>query len=313
MPRKRQPRRARDRLRDAPPPARRARRRSDGRRRRSRPARRSMTPAARAAAPMWRTVAASSASTPIFAFLASRGEACELLLADDLVGDEHVANAGGDERLGLADLLAADADRAALDLRVRDVRALVRLRVRAQRDAAAAHGVGHQVEVALERVEVDDERRRVDVLDGVAGTGGKVLHRADRNPRAFRAPSANERAACRSIYFATRRFGRGELTVDDVRDLEELRAVDIAGDRVAAVVVDPVEHADAVLDRVAERGLAGAGRLLAHLQRQALLVGVLVHEQRRRLLVAGDEPAADQRVADAVEIRRMHAGSPAAW
>ena len=46
--------------------------------------------------------------------------------------------------------------------------------VRAQRDARAAHGVRHQVEVALERVEVDDERRSVDVVDGVAGAGGQA-------------------------------------------------------------------------------------------------------------------------------------------
>ncbi len=83
---------------------------------------------------------------------------------------------GGDERLGFVDLLAADADRAARDLRLRDVRALVRLRVRPQRDAGAAHGVRHQVEVALEGVEVDDERGRVDVGGSVADAGGKTLH-----------------------------------------------------------------------------------------------------------------------------------------
>jgi hypothetical protein len=43
--------------------------------------------------------------------LRHRREPRELRLADDLVGDEHVANAGGDERFGFADLLAADADR----------------------------------------------------------------------------------------------------------------------------------------------------------------------------------------------------------
>ena len=51
---------------------------------------------------------------------------------DDFVGDEHVAYAGIDERDRLVGLLAADADRAPLDLRARDRRALVRLRVRAQ-------------------------------------------------------------------------------------------------------------------------------------------------------------------------------------
>ena len=101
-------------------------------------------------------------------------EARELRRSDDLVGDEHVPDAGGDERLRLADLLATDADGAALELRERDLRALVRLAVRAQRDTRAAHRVGHQVEVALERVEVDDQRRSVDVVDGIAGSGGRA-------------------------------------------------------------------------------------------------------------------------------------------
>ena len=110
------------------------------------------------------------------------GEARELRRADDLVGDEHVAYAGGDEGFGFADLLAADADGAALDLRERDVRAFVRLAVRAQRDGGAADRIRHQVEIALERVEIDDERRRVDV--------------ARRSRRGARA-----RSASRVVYF----------------------------------------------------------------------------------------------------------------
>ena len=39
-----------------------------------------------------------------------------------------------------------------------------------------AHGVGHQVEVVLERVEVDDERGRVDGVERIADAGGDSLH-----------------------------------------------------------------------------------------------------------------------------------------
>src|SRR6185369_10975497 len=96
-------------------------------------------------------------------------------------------------------------------------------------------------------------------------------------------------------------------------DLEELGAIDGARDRIAAVVVDPVEDADAIFDRIAKGGIAGpadAGRhfwrLLAHLQRQAFLVRVLVHEKRRRKFVARDKPSADERVAESIEVGRMN-------
>ena len=150
----------------------------------------------------------------------------ELRRSDDLVGDEHIADAGCDERLRFADFLAADTDGAALDLQVRDVGALVRLRVWTERDARAARRVGHQVEVALEGVEVDDERGRVDVVDGVADAGGNPLHeRESYRAMAMRGVTATSRGG----------LERSQLPVDDLRDLEELRAVELARDRVAAV------------------------------------------------------------------------------
>ena len=45
-----------------------------------------------------------------------RHQPAQFLAADNFVGDEHVAHAAIDHRLGLADLLAADADRAQLHL-----------------------------------------------------------------------------------------------------------------------------------------------------------------------------------------------------
>ncbi len=113
-------------------------------------------------------------------FVRHRREPRELRRADDLVGDEHVADARCHERFGFPYLLAADADRPALDLLLRDVGALVRLRVRTERDAGAARRMGHQVEVALEGIEVDHERGGVDVVNGVADAGGNSLHGRNR-------------------------------------------------------------------------------------------------------------------------------------
>src|SRR5882672_9320566 len=83
-----------------------------------------------------------------------------------------------------------------------------------------------------------------------------------------------------------RRFARVQLRIDQAADLQQLRAVERARQRVAAVVVDPVIDTHAVLDRVAERGFVAAWRGLARLQREPLLGGVLVHEKRGGLLVA---------------------------
>ena len=70
------------------------------------------------------------------------GQARELGRADHLVGDQHVAHAAAHHRLGLADLLAAHADRAARDLRQRDLRALVGLGVRPHAHRACRAGCG---------------------------------------------------------------------------------------------------------------------------------------------------------------------------
>jgi len=106
-----------------------------------------------------------------------RREAQELRGRDDLVGDEHVHDAGLDERRGLVDLLAADAHRAARDLRLRDRGRFVRLRVRPQPEAAGGDLARHRVDIALERVEVEHQRGRLDRGDRVAGACGGSLHR----------------------------------------------------------------------------------------------------------------------------------------
>ena len=66
-----------------------------------------------------------------------------------------------------ADLLHALADGAERDLPQRDLRAFVGLGVRpAAARRRRARTLAIFCEIALERVEVDDQRRRVDVLDG---------------------------------------------------------------------------------------------------------------------------------------------------
>ena len=43
--------------------------------------------------------------------------------------------------------------------------------------------LGHFRNVAIERVEVDDERRSVDVVDGSTDFGGRQVHRSHPNMR----------------------------------------------------------------------------------------------------------------------------------
>ena len=89
------------------------------------------------------------------------GEPCELVLSDDRVADEDVLDAGVGHHLGLAELRDLHAGRAGLDLQVRDLGQLVRLRVRSQGDAQLAGHRGGSVDVRAHDVEVEDDLRRV--------------------------------------------------------------------------------------------------------------------------------------------------------
>ncbi len=107
-------------------------------------------------------------------------EACEpfqLPQAHHLIADEDVAHAARHQDLGLGDLLAAHADRAPRDLLGRNDRRFVGLGVRAQPNAEPAHRCSHRVEIALEGVEVDDQRRCVDLGKRRADLGGWKVHR----------------------------------------------------------------------------------------------------------------------------------------
>jgi len=101
-----------------------------------------------------------------------RHQPLQLLPADDFVGDEDVLDPALDHRLGLADLLAADADGAELDLFQSDDRAFMGLGVRPHSDAAARDPFRQAAQIALERVEIDDQGRGVDLVEGHADFGG---------------------------------------------------------------------------------------------------------------------------------------------
>ncbi len=98
----------------------------------------------------------------------------ELGGARDLVADEHVGDAALDQDFGLGDLLDALADRAMGDLAQRDLRALVGLGVGPQPDAMSLRIGRHGDEVALEGVEIEDEGRRVDLGETLAGLRRRV-------------------------------------------------------------------------------------------------------------------------------------------
>jgi len=66
------------------------------------------------------------------------------------------------QHLSLAELLHADADRTSGDLRLSDRRALVHLGVGAQANTVRARKQRHRREIALHRIEVDDQCRRLD-------------------------------------------------------------------------------------------------------------------------------------------------------
>ena len=105
--------------------------------------------------------------------LRERREAREFLRADDLVADHHVGHAAVHQRLGLRHLLAAHADRAALHLDQRDLRALVALRMGPDANVAAGERAIQGVEVVLEGVEIEQQGGRVDFVERHAGAGGR--------------------------------------------------------------------------------------------------------------------------------------------
>ena len=108
-----------------------------------------------------------------------RAEAADLLLAENVVGDQDVVEPGIGHHLGLADFLAGDAAGAGVALHGGDHGALVGLDVRPVGDA---RGVAQRLDtgdVALHHVEVDDHGGRAELPRDV-GLQGFQGHRLSR-------------------------------------------------------------------------------------------------------------------------------------
>ena len=86
-----------------------------------------------------------------------RAEARELLVAEDVVGDQDVVQPAIGHHLGLAELLAGDAACAGALLHRRDLRVLVRLDMRPRRDAGGVAHRLHARDVVLDDVEIDHQ------------------------------------------------------------------------------------------------------------------------------------------------------------
>ena len=96
--------------------------------------------------------------------MGERHEAVELRLADEVVGQQNVGNAGVRHHLGLAELLAIHALCPEPDLNMGEFGNLVGLDVRAQAQPVPVEIGLATPEVVLHHVEVDDRAGRVEVL-----------------------------------------------------------------------------------------------------------------------------------------------------
>ena len=119
------------------------------------------------------------------------GHAAQLRGGDDLVADVEVVHAQRGEDFGLGELLHAVADGTGLLQQQRDVGALVQLGVGTPAHAVLAREVGHALDVAVHGVEVDDERRGLDLIDRFA----LQLQQVVRN--GFHRGFADSSAVCR--------------------------------------------------------------------------------------------------------------------
>jgi len=90
------------------------------------------------------------------------GQAAAAFCGDDRGGNEDRADAAGREDLRLAELGAADADRARLELAFGDLDRFVGLGVGAEGDVFLGAEAGHLRDVRFEQVEIEDERRGVE-------------------------------------------------------------------------------------------------------------------------------------------------------
>ncbi len=96
----------------------------------------------------------------------------QLAWSDNLVADQHVADAAMHQHLCFRHLLTALAHCAETDLGQRHVHRLVGLRVGAQANARRIGQVLHLPQIAFERVEIDQQGRRINVGECIPDSGG---------------------------------------------------------------------------------------------------------------------------------------------
>jgi hypothetical protein len=126
--------------------------------------------------------------------LRKRGQPPQLAFADHLIAHEHVLHTAANQHFGFADLLHALADGAASDLPQRNRSRLVGLGMRPHAHSRGAGERGHLCDVAIERVEIDDERRGLDLGDGYTNLGGRRVHPFATRP--LHVTIFNRRSAC---------------------------------------------------------------------------------------------------------------------
>ncbi len=188
------------------------------------------------------------------AICASDGEPPQFLAPDDLVRDEHVRDPALDHRLGLADLLHAHADGAERDLLQRDDRAFVGLGMRPRPDTGAGDALGQAAQIALERVEIDDEGGGVDLVEGHADLGrragghGRASSKSEAEARATAAEIATGRPR-RTDDHQIAEFAWYEIRMDCSRrslvaPAAEPAALDSACDAFAGMTIGVLEAAD---------------------------------------------------------------------
>ncbi|MNT42687.1 hypothetical protein D3C72_1791170 [compost metagenome] len=82
-----------------------------------------------------------------------------LVGTDEFIAQVDAGDTGRGKGIRLGQLLAADADRARIDLPLRDRHGLVRLGMRAQRYAGAFGKFRHARQVGFKGIEFDQQRR----------------------------------------------------------------------------------------------------------------------------------------------------------
>ena len=102
------------------------------------------------------------AKRDLHALLRQRRDAAELRLADDLICNKNVVQSGRRHCFGLADFRHGDTAGAGGKLHLRNLRALVRLRVRAEGHAVRVRVGLHVLQVFRQPLPVDEQRRGVE-------------------------------------------------------------------------------------------------------------------------------------------------------